>query len=123
VDVSVQVAWEGVNQITVTCVRFEGDVGRWLTLAEALPRTLTKPIGERSGSRTIAARATVPASAQTGQYTVPVTLDIEAIGGRGTTNSYVNFTVTRLTSPVPDYMTYIFAALFAAIVLTAYLRR
>jgi hypothetical protein len=50
-------------------------------------------------------------------------LDIEAVGGRGTTNSYVTFTVTKLTSPIPDYMTYIFAALFLAIVLTAYLRQ
>jgi len=52
-----------------------------------------------------------------------VTLDIEAVGSRGTTNSYVTFTVTMLTSPVPDYMTLVFVILFAAIVLTAYRRR
>jgi len=39
------------------------------------------------------------------------------------TNTYVTFTVSRLTSPAPDYITLVFAALFAAIVLTAYLRR
>jgi hypothetical protein len=111
------------TSVTGAVFRFESDVGRWLTLAEALPKTLTKPIGERAGSGMIAARSTVPDSAQTGQYTVPVALDIEAVGGRGTTNSYVTFTVTRLTSPIPDYMTYVFAVLFVAIVLTAYLKR
>ena len=36
---------------------------------------------------------------------------------------YVTFTVNRLTSPIPDYMTTIFATLFAAIVVAAHLRR
>jgi hypothetical protein len=127
IDALLNFTWAGVNQITVTSVRFEGATAEWLALAESLPKTVGKQIGATEGKGSIEVRVIVPADAQPGEYTVPATVEAKVVGGRVTAAGYVTFTIVKPTPPlpsqVPDYMTYLFAALLLTLVAYAYLKR
>jgi len=125
VDAALEFTWTGVNQIMVTGVRFQGPSG-WIALAEGLPKTVTKQVGEMQGKGSVAIRLIVPADAKQGDYSVPVEVDAEALGGRVTANGWVNFAVGQQThpaGPVSDLMTYVFAVIVLVFVLWAYFRR
>jgi len=127
IDALLNFTWAGVNQITVTGVRFKSATAEWIALAESLPKTVAKQIGATEGKGSIEVRVIVPADAQPGEYTVPATVEAEAVGGRVTAGGYITFTIVKpappLPSQVPDYMTYLFAALLLTLVAYAYLKR
>jgi hypothetical protein len=123
VDAALEFNWTGVNQITVTGVRFQGPSG-WIALGEGLPKTVTKQVGETQGKGSVAIRLIVPTDAKQGDYSIPVEVDAEALGGRVTANGWVNFAVgQQLAGPVSDLMTYVFAAMLLVLVVWAYFRR
>jgi hypothetical protein len=117
--------WTGVNSINILNVVFTGAASDWVTLAEPLPKTIFKDVGSETGVGEIEIRIIAPENAQPGEYTVPVTIQAEAVGSRIETNGYITFSVVQAPTPVslvPDYMTWIFAAVLAAITLYAYLK-
>jgi len=95
-------------------------------MAEEIPKIAVKQIGEREGYGWIEVRLIVPEHAEPGEYSIPVTLDAEAVGSIITSNGYFTFEIAspglRLPALIPDYMTYLFAGLLLAIVATAYLK-
>ena len=119
------VNWTGVNNIRVTSIEFTGAVKDWVTLAESLPKALFKQIGEDHGTGEVEVRIIAPENAQPGEYTVPVIIHAEAVGSRIETNGYLTFSIIQKPAPislVPEYMTLIFAAALAGIILYAYLK-
>jgi hypothetical protein len=125
VEADLSFTWVGVTQIDLVDVRFGGAAAKWVTLAETLPKRVSKGIGDWEGRGAITIRLMVPGDAQLGEYTLPVTVDAEAVGGRITAGGWVTFNVVQPSpaySPVPDYMTYLFAALLLSIVAAAYLK-
>jgi len=111
--------------VRVTSIDFTGAAGDWITLAEPLPKTIFKPIGEEAGKGEIELRIIAPENAETGDYTVPVLVKAEAVGSQIQANGYVTFSITPQAPPVslvPEYMTWIFAAAIIAIILYAYLK-
>jgi len=121
---TVDLAWIGLNQITVSNMKFSGSEAGWVSLVERLPKALTKEVGLREGYGEVVIRVTVPMDAETGEYTVPVTVEVEAVWTKVTANGYLTFAVIRpAPGAVPDYMTILLAALLLALVAAAYLRR
>jgi hypothetical protein len=115
----------GVNNIRVTALEFSGAAADWITLAEPLPKTIFKAIGELVGTGEVQIRIIAPEDAEPGEYTVPVTVRAEAVGSLIETNGYLTFSIIPKApqiSLVPEYMTWIFAALLSALVLYAYLK-
>jgi len=115
----------GVNNIRVLSLEFLGAAADWITLAEPLPKTIFKPIGEEVGMGEIELRIIVPENAQPGDYAVPVVVKAEAVGSQIQANGYLTFSITPQAPPVsllPEYMTWIFAAALIAIVAYAYLK-
>jgi len=126
VEATLNFTWIGVNQLEIVNVKFAGAAAEWLTLADSLPKTVTKEIGSREGYGELEIRLNVPADAPPGKYSVPAQIDAEAVGSRLTTNGWITFTIikpTPLSSQVPDYMTYLFAALLIILVAYAYIKR
>jgi len=126
VDATLNFTWIGTNQITITNVRFSGAAADWIALAETLPKAVTKDFGATEGYGEVGIRVLVPSNAEPGEYTVPVQMDAEAAGSRLITGGWITFTVEKPALPttaVPDYMTYLFAALLLALVAYAYLKR
>ena len=99
----------------------------WLTLAETLPKVVTKDIALREGYGEIGIRVIVPSDAPLGEYTVPATVEAEAVGTKLTTSGWITFTLVKPTLAVgtemQTIMTYVFAALLLALVAYAYLKR
>ena len=117
--------WTGVNSIRITSIEFMGAAEDWLTLAEDLPKTIFKPIGEEVGTGEIELHIMAPETAQPGDYTVPVTIRAEAVGSRIDTNGYLTFSILRKPTPIsliPEYMTWIFVAAIISLILYAYLK-
>ena len=115
----------GVNNIRVIAIEFSGAAADWITLAEPLPKTIFKPIGEEVGTGEIELRIVAPKNAELGDYTVPVLVKAEAVGSQIRANGYVTFSITPQAPPisiVPEYMTWIFAAAIIAIIIYAYLK-
>jgi hypothetical protein len=113
----------GVNNIRVTAIEFYGAAADWITLAEALPKTIFKPLGEEAGKGEVQIRIIAPETAEPGEYTVPVTVRAEAVGSQIETNGYITFSIIKpAISLVPEYMTWIFAFLLATLVLYAYIK-
>jgi len=115
----------GVNNIRVIGLEFSGATKNWITIAEALPKTIFKPIEEEAGKGEIEIRIMAPENAEPRDYTVLVTIRAEAVGSQIETNRYITFSIipeTPSISLIPDYMTLIFAAALITIVLYAYLK-
>ena len=115
----------GVNNIRVLSLEFSGAAADWITLAEPLPKTIFKPIGEEVGTGEIELRIIAPENAEPGDYTVPVVVKAEAVGSQIQVNGYVTFSIipqAPSVSLVPEYMTWIFAAALAGLILYAYLK-
>jgi len=94
-------------------------------LAESLPKTLYKQLGEEHGTGEIKIRIMAPEDAQPGEYVVSTMVHAEAIGGRLDANGYLTFKVAAPSKPmsmVPEYMTIIFVAGLLLIILYAYLK-
>jgi hypothetical protein len=125
VGAALNFTWVGTNQITITAVRFSGAAASWITLAETLPKAVTKDVGGREGHGEVSISVLVPSSTQPGEYTVPATADAEAAGTRLTTGGWITFTVVKPATPtiVPDIMTYVIALILLALVAYAYLKR
>jgi len=119
------VNFTGVNNIRVLSLEFSGAAADWITLAEPLPKTIFKPIGEEVGKGEVELRIIAPENAEPGDYTVPVVVKAEAAGSQIQANGYLTFSIIPQAPPisiVPEYMTWIFAAAIAAIILYAYLK-
>jgi len=119
------VNFTGVNNIRVLSLEFSGAAADWITLAEPLPKTLFKPIGEEVGTGEIELRIIAPENAEPGDYTVPVVVKAEAVGSQIQTNGYMTFSIIPQTPPVslvPEYMTWVFAGALIAMVLYSYLK-
>ena len=115
----------GVNNIRVISLEFSGAAADWITLAEPMPKTIFKPIGEEVGAGEIELRIVAPKNAEPGDYTVPVLVKAEAVGSQIQANGYLTFRITPQTPPVsivPEYMTWIFATAIIAIIIYAYLK-
>ena len=56
----------GVNNIRVLSLEFSGAAADWITLAEPLPKTIFKPLGEEVGKGEIEIRIITPEDAQLG---------------------------------------------------------
>jgi len=115
----------GVNNIRVLSLEFSGAAADWITLAEPLPKTFFKPIGEEVGTGEVELRIIAPENAEPGDYTVPVVVKAEAVGSQIQANGYLTFSITPQVpqiSLVPEYMTWIFAAALAGLILYAYLK-
>jgi hypothetical protein len=126
VNAALNMSWMGVNQVTITRITFTGDGADWLTLAEVLPKTLTKEIGSMTGSGIVTIRLNAPADAKPGDYTVPVRVESEAVGNRLETSSQLTFRIVEPTiagGGVSEIMTYLFAALIIVAIAAAYLKR
>jgi hypothetical protein len=126
VNAALNMSWMGVNQVTITRITFTGDGADWLTLAEVLPKTLTKQIGSMTGAGIVTVRLNAPADAKPGDYTVPVRVEAEAIGNRIETSNQLSFSVVEPTiagGGVSEIMTYLFAALIIVAIAAAYLKR
>jgi len=97
-----------------------------MSLAEVLPKTLTKEPGALEGWGQVKIRINVPATAEPGEYTVPVTVKAEAVGAKLETQGYITFRIMQPPSApsgiAPDAMTYLLAALLIGLVATAYLK-
>jgi len=117
--------WTGVNDLTVTNVRFQNSPG-WLMVAEPLPKTVTKQMETLEGSGSIAVRITVPADASVGDYSVVAEVDATGPGGNVASSGYVNFTVVQpsnLPSPVSDLMALLFVLILGIFVAYVYFFR
>jgi uncharacterized membrane protein len=70
-------------------------------------------------------RINVPPDAETGEYSIPIQVDANVVGARATTSTWINFTVKSLSffGEIPDYMSWLFLLLLAAIVAYAYIKR
>jgi len=119
------VNFTGVNNIRVLSLEFSGAAADWITLAEPLPKTIFKPIGEEVGTGEIELRIIAPENAEPGDYTVPVVVKAEVVGSQIQANGYLTFSITPQAPPaslVPEYMTWIFAGALIIIVLYSYLK-
>jgi len=97
VDAKLNFTWIGTNEITITNVRFSGAAAGWITLSETLPKTVMKDIGAREGYSEVGIRILVPSDAPLGEYTVPATVEAEAVGTKLTTGGYITFTIVKPT--------------------------
>ena len=119
------VNFTGVNNIRVLSLEFSGAASDRIVLAEPLPKTFFKPIGEEVGKGEIELRIIAPENAEPGDYTVPVVVKAESVGSQIQTNGYLIFSIVPQAPPVsivPEYMTWIFAIAIIAIILYAYLK-
>jgi len=101
VDATLNFTWIGTNQLTITKVTFTGAAADWITLAEELPKTATKEIGAREGCGEVSIRLVLPLDAEPGEYTVPATVEAEAVGNCLTTSGYIVFTVLTPETETP----------------------
>jgi len=117
--------WTGVNDLTITNVRFQNSPD-WLVVAESLPKTVTKQMSDMSGTGSVAVRITVPSDAQPGDYSVVAEVDATGPGGSVASSGYVNFTVVQpsiLSSPVSDLMAFLFVLILGIFVAYTYFFR
>jgi hypothetical protein len=127
VEATLNFTWVGVNQLEIVNMKFTGAAADWLTLADLLPKAVTKQVGDREGYGEVQIRVKIPKDADLGDYTVPTQVDVEAVGNRLTSSGWITFTIIPPPPPaptqIPDYMTYLFAALLLVLVAYAYLKR
>jgi len=103
------VTWTGTTQVTVEAVTF-GEYTEWFALADALPLTLTSTEPIKTGTLTIRVRP--PATAQPGNYTIPVELRLSATGYatiRANTYIYLNvlpYERAPARGPIPNIIGY-----------------
>lgn len=118
--------WTGVNDLTITDVKFQNAPG-WVVVAESLPKTVTKQMSDMSGTGSIVVRIAAPSDAQPGDYSVVAEVDATGPGGNVASNGYVNFTVVQppssLPSPVSDIMAFLFVLILGTFVAYVYLFR
>ncbi|MCW4020103.1 MAG: ParB N-terminal domain-containing protein [Candidatus Bathyarchaeota archaeon] len=108
--------------------RWKGALADWLTVAETLPKTVTKQIGAKEGSGELKICVIAPDDAQVGEYSIPLSMDAETVGSKLTGNGWVTITVMKPTPPAPSTdimlgMSVMFSIILAAIVGYGYLRR
>jgi len=118
--------WMGTNQITITNIRFNGAAANWVTLADTLPKTVTKEVGAIEGYGEVGICLLVSNNAQPGEYEVPAQIDAEAVGSQLTTSGWITITVMKPAAPitmVPDFVTYLFAMLLLFLVAYAYIKK
>jgi len=120
--------WQGLNSLTVSDIQFSGALAKWFVIAETIPKVLTKPIGEKEGSGTVQIQVLIPADAHLGNYTVPVTVDAEALGALLTTSGWITFNIQPPASSstsieIMNTMTIIFIAILSILIAYAYKRR
>lgn len=118
--------WMDTNQITITNIRFNGAAADWVALADTLPKTVIKGVGVTEGYGEVEIHVLVSSDAQSGEYTVPTQIDVDAVGSHMTTSRWIIIAVTKSTSfnnMVPDLITFILTVLFLALVIYAYLKK
>ena len=120
--------WTGENDLTITGVKFLNAPAGWtVQLAESLPKSVTKQIGDSSGSGSIAVRITAPNGAQIGDYSLTTEIDATGPGGNVASNGYINISVvpapSSLPSPVSDLMTFFFVLILGIFVAYVYFFR
>jgi hypothetical protein len=125
---TLNLTWTGTNTLTITAVTLTGNYTSWFSLAESLPKTLSKQTASGVGSGYISMKVGLPWSLNVGEYTVPVSVTVNQGGSisleqSGTVYLTIIAGQAVASGSIPEYMTYILLAAIAAVSIYAFTRK